>query len=111
MLRKTVSIILAVSFIAMASSGMMMFFTGNIAYQLKMHPVHNVFGLIMVIAGIIHFILNIAPLAASVRRRKLALTGGVMVVLMIVLYAAGLHRTMDPVTVQKISDIMREQGH
>ena len=57
--RKIISVLLTVSFFAMASSGFLMLMNKGFAFQLKMHPVHNTFGILMVLLGGIHVILNL----------------------------------------------------
>lgn len=47
MFRKIVAITLAVSFVAMATSGLMMFSINKTSFTLQMHPVHKLFGLLM----------------------------------------------------------------
>ncbi|HAN60078.1 MAG TPA: hypothetical protein DCQ11_04415 [Gammaproteobacteria bacterium] len=54
MFRKLVAVTLFVSFIAMATSGLMMFFIEKPSFTIQMHPVHKLFGLLLVFAVIGH---------------------------------------------------------
>jgi hypothetical protein len=105
-LRRTSSIILVVSFVAMATSGAAMLLVEGLAFQLRMHPVHNVFGLAMVAAGLVHTALNWRPLVAHLRGRRAQLLGGVLAGLLVLLYAAGLGRSLDEGTVRQVDEIL-----
>ena len=54
MFRKLVAVTLFVSFIAMTTSGLMMFFIEKPSFTIQMHPVHKLFGLLLVFAVIGH---------------------------------------------------------
>ena len=51
MYRKFVAITMFVSFVAMSTSGLLMFFIARPSFTLQMHPVHKVFGLVLVLAA------------------------------------------------------------
>ena len=70
MLRRLVAITMLVAFIAMATSGLMMFFIEKPSFTLQMHPVHKLFGLIMVIAGSTHLVLNFRSIKAHLKLRS-----------------------------------------
>jgi len=53
-LSKFVAVTLFVSFIAMATSGMMTFVIERPSFTIQMHPVHKLFGLLMVMAAATH---------------------------------------------------------
>ena len=57
--RKAVSITLLVSLMALASSGIMMIVLNSLEFQLQMHPVHKIFGVLLTIAGALHLYLNL----------------------------------------------------
>ncbi len=50
MARKFFTVSLFISFIAMSTSGMMMFVIEKPSFTIQMHPVHKLFGLIMIIS-------------------------------------------------------------
>lgn len=54
MFRKLVAIVLLVSFGAMSTSGLLMFVIDKTSFTLQMHPVHKLFGLLLVFAALCH---------------------------------------------------------
>ncbi|RLA09350.1 MAG: hypothetical protein DRQ54_02980 [Gammaproteobacteria bacterium] len=89
--RKLIGITLFVSFIAMATSGMMMFVIEKPSFTIQMHPVHKLFGLIMIAAVVGHLSFNYRTLLNYVKTTAVAVLGGVLVVLMVVLYGVALN--------------------
>ena len=87
MYRKMVAIALFVSFIAMATSGMMMFFIERPSFTIQMHPVHKLFGLIMIIAIICHLTLNYRSLLRYIKIKSSAFFGGFLVIVLALLYS------------------------
>ena len=61
MFRKLVAVTLFVSFIAMATSGLMMFFIEKPSFTIQMHPVHKLFGLLLVFAVIDGLVKSLHP--------------------------------------------------
>ena len=59
MLRKTTATALTVSFVGIATSGILMLINKRVAAQLGMMSVHEISGIIMLITGLIHLGLNI----------------------------------------------------
>ena len=51
-----------------------------------MHPVHKLFGLLMVVAAIIHISLNYRSLFNHIKTKSTAIYGGIMVILLVLLY-------------------------
>jgi len=86
MFRKTVSIALFVSFIAMATSGLLMFFIEKPSFTIQMHPVHKIFGLLMVFAVISHLTLNYRALLKHLKTRSVSIFGALLIVILILLY-------------------------
>ena len=103
MVRKIAAISLAVSFLAMATSGLMMFVVEKPSFTIQMHPVHKLFGLLMIAAAIAHIWLNYRGLLHHLKTRPVAIYGCVLVVLLVCLYGvviynkvpAGLAEKMD----------------
>ena len=91
MIRKLSAIALAVSFIAIATSGMMMFVIEKPSFTLQMHPVHKLFGLVMVVSALIHLSLNYRALLNHLRTRGSALFGVVLVAALTVMYGVALN--------------------
>jgi hypothetical protein len=94
-LRRASSITMAVAFVALAASGLLMLFVDRLEVQLRMHPVHNVFGLIMVVAGGVHVAFNWKALDVHLRRRSALVMGIVLTGVMVLLLVEGLTRPLD----------------
>lgn len=108
MYRKIVAITLGVSFVAMATSGLMMFFINQTSFTLQMHPVHKLFGLLLVVAAVLHIILNIKPLLNHLKARSVAITGGVLTVVLILLYGLAINNPIPPETAEKLDALSHE---
>ncbi|PKN28585.1 MAG: hypothetical protein CVU64_12535 [Deltaproteobacteria bacterium HGW-Deltaproteobacteria-21] len=111
MVKKYTSTILLISLIALGSSGLMMMFLDSFAFQLRMHPVHNIFGIIMCISGCLYICLNFQPLKNYLKERQILIAGISLAVVLMFLYAIGLHRPIDPAFVDKIEGVMLELRH
>ncbi|MDZ4294012.1 MAG: DUF4405 domain-containing protein [Hydrogenophaga sp.] len=94
MIRKLAAIGLFVSFLAMASSGMMMFVIEKPSFTIQMHPVHKLFGLLMIITVVAHLSFNYRALLNHLKTRSVAWAGGVLVVLLVVLYGVALNNQL-----------------
>ena len=70
MLRRLTAVTLLVSFVAMMTSGLMIFVIERPSFTLQMHPVHKTFGLLMVVAMLSHLVLNWRPISAHLRFRS-----------------------------------------
>lgn len=102
--RKIASTTLLVSFIALASSGLMMMFIGSFEFNLRMHPVHKIFGLVMVVSGIFHVIYNFKSIKKYLTSQRLLIFVLVMMVIMGLLYVAGFKRTIDPAMIEQVEE-------
>lgn len=107
-LRRISSITLAVAFVAMATSGVFMLAVDRYGSQLRMHPVHNVFGIIMVVAGLLHAVFNWKTLAAHLRLRWSMILSVVLAGVMVLLLIDGITRRVDVEVTRKIDDILSE---
>ncbi len=94
MYRKIVAVALFVSFIAMATSGLMMFFIEKPSFTIQMHPVHKLFGLVMILSVIGHLSFNLKSIVSYVKNRSVAIFGGVMVCLLVMLYGVALNNAV-----------------
>lgn len=90
MFRKLVATALFVSFIAMSTSGLMMFFIEKPSFTLQMHPVHKLFGLVMVVSVVCHLFLNYRSLWNHLKTRRVAVFGGVLVAALVFLYSVAM---------------------
>jgi len=91
MFRKITAATLMVSFVAMASSGMMMFVIEKPSFTIQMHPVHKLFGLLMIAAVISHLSFNYKGLLNYLKTKRVAIYGNVLVVLLVVLYGVAMN--------------------
>jgi len=87
MFRKIVAVALFVSFIAMSTSGLMMFFIERPSFTIQMHPVHKFFGIIMILSVIGHLSFNLKSILHYLKTRTIAIFAGVMVSVLVLLYA------------------------
>lgn len=86
MFRRLVAMALLVSFVAMATSGLMMFVVEKPSFTLQMHPVHKLFGLVMVVAAASHLTLNWRSIRAHLKFRSGALAAALLTVALVALY-------------------------
>jgi len=91
MVRKLTAITLAVSFVAMSTSGLMMFVIEKPSFTIQMHPVHKLFGLILIFAVISHLFFNYKSLLEYLRNNWNALYGLFLVMFLIILYGVVLN--------------------
>lgn len=90
MLRRIAAVSLAVSFVAMATSGLMMYVVEKPSFTIQMHPVHKVFGLLMVAAAVTHLTLNFRGLVNHLKTRSIAVYGSVLVAALVLLYGVAI---------------------
>ncbi len=108
MLKKAVSVLLVVSFVALATSGMMMIFLNSMAFQLQMHPVHKIFGILMSICGCFHIYFNFKSIKNYLKQKKLALVAVTMTSLLVFLFAIGLNKPLNQKVITEIEQSMSQ---
>jgi len=91
MFRKIVGVTLLVAFIAMSTSGIMMMVIEKPSFTLQMHPVHKIFGLIMILAVIAHLSFNYRVLLGYMKVRSVSVYTGAAVVVLVLLYGVALN--------------------
>lgn len=91
MIRKLAAIGLFVSFLAMSTSGMMMFVIEKPSFTIQMHPVHKLFGVLMIVSVIAHLSFNYRALLNHVKTRAAAWVGGVLIVMLVALYGVAMN--------------------
>lgn len=106
MLRKCVSITMVFSLIALSSSGLLMIILNSFSFQLQMHPVHKIFGVIMILAGSIHLYLNFKPIKVYLKNRKVLILASILSILLILLFAVGLSKPIDQEKVKQVQQLM-----
>ena len=92
MLRKIAAVSLAISFVAMATSGIMMFVVEKPSFTIQMHPVHKVFGILMILAAVTHLSLNFRGLVNHLKTRSVAVYGSVLVAALVLLYGVAIQK-------------------
>jgi len=102
-----VSLTLLVSIVALSTSGISMIVLGSLEFQLQMHPVHKIFGILLTLSGAFHVYYNFAAIKKYLSKRKPMLFALVLTFIMIALYAIGMSKPIDPVKVQQIETIMK----
>lgn len=96
MFRKFVAVTLMVSFIAMATSGMMMMIIEKPSFSIQMHPVHKLFGFIMILAVIAHLTFNMKSLMMYLKTKSVAILGCVLIVILVLLYGVVINNKLPP---------------
>lgn len=91
MFRKIVAVALFVSFIAMSTSGLLMFFIEKPSFTIQMHPVHKLFGLILILSVIGHLSFNLKSIIHYVKNKSVAVFGGVMVCMLVLVYGVAMN--------------------
>ncbi len=94
MLRKIVAAVLLVSLVAMATSGVLMLAVGRPSFTMQMHPVHKLFGILMMVAAVTHIVLNRRALLACLRVRQVALVFGAGAALLVLLYGVAANNSL-----------------
>lgn len=110
MLRKTTDIALFVSFIAMATSGMLMFVIERPSFTIQMHPVHKLFGLVMTAAAIVHIILNWRSIMLHIRTASMKIFGAALVVALVVMYGVAINNSLPPDMARQLDGIAAQRG-
>ena len=108
MFRQLVAITLLISFIAMSTSGLMMFFINQTSFTLQMHPVHKLFGLLMVIAAISHIVLNFKSILNHLKNKWGVVVGSILVVILVLLYSVALNHSVPPELATKLDNLAKQ---
>ncbi len=108
MLRQCISITLVLSLIALGVSGLLMIILNSFSFQLQMHPVHKIFGIIMVIAGSLHLYLNLKPIKNYLKNSRVLVFGVIMSALLMVLLIAGVNKPLDPELIEQVQQLMSQ---
>lgn len=106
MLRQYVSITLIFSLIAVGVSGLLMIVLNSFSFQLQMHPVHKVFGIMMVLSGSLHIGLNANPVRSYLKNKNVLVYGAILSVFLILLFVVGLNKPMDQANIELIEQTM-----
>lgn len=96
MFRRIVAMAMLVSFVAMATSGAMMFVIEKPSFTLQMHPVHKLFGVVMVVSALAHMTLNFKSIKAHLRFRSALVAVSVLTLALVLLYGAAMNNAVAP---------------
>ena len=110
-LRKYISTILLFSLIALGSSGLLMIFLNSFAFKLRMHHVHEIFGIIMCVSGGFHIYLNFKPIKNYLKEKQILIASIMLSLILILLYAAGLNKPIDAKFIEKIEGVISQIEH
>lgn len=108
MTRRLIALTLLVSFIAIASSGLLMLVVDQPSFSLRLHPVHKLFGILMVVAGSIHLLLNQTALRAHLRQRAAVLWASALALLLVSTYALVIFNPVDAKVAGRLDAAARE---
>jgi len=111
MFRKIVSITLLVSLVALSSSGILMIVLGSFEFQLQMHPVHKIFGILLTLSGAFHLYYNFGAIRKYLGDKKIVLVAVFLTFIMVALYAIGTAKPLDKAKIQQIEAIMKTLEH
>lgn len=84
--RAITAIVLFVSFIAMSTSGLLMLVIDRPSFSIRMHPVHKLFGVLLILGVLGHLSLNYRALLAHTRQRAAAWVGAALAVILVLVY-------------------------
>lgn len=107
MFRQFISLTLLVSLVALSSSGILMIVLNSFEFQLQMHPVHKIFGVLLTLSGAFHVYYNFGAIKKYLSKKKMMFFTLVMTFLMVALYAVGTAKPLDKQKIQQIEEIMR----
>lgn len=108
MFRKFVAAALLVSFTAMATSGLLMIFVGKTSFTIQMHPVHILFGFLMIAAALAHLTLNMKPLLNHLKNFRAAIFTTVLTAALVGLYAAALSNSVPDELAQPLNALSEQ---
>jgi drug/metabolite transporter (DMT)-like permease len=102
-----ISLTLLVSLVALSTSGIAMIVLGSFEFQLQMHPVHKIFGILLTLSGAFHLYYNFAAIKKYLGKKKMMLFALLLTFLLVALYAIGMSKPLDSEKIQQIEAIMQ----
>lgn len=85
-----------VSFIALSTSGVMMFVIEMPSFTLRMHPVHRMFGIVMTVAAMAHITLNFRSIKTHLRFTSAIVAVSFLTAFLVVLYGVAWNNIVPP---------------
>ena len=105
MFRKTIAIILLVSFVAISTSGVAMLIVGKASFTLRMHPVHLLFGVLFVLSASCHLFLNFKNIVLYLKTKMLIVVLSALTILLVSLYAMALSHDLPEPMKKELNDL------
>lgn len=107
MIRRLTTPVLLVAFIGMASSGLMMLIVDLPSFTLRLHPVHKVFSIVLVLAVGLHLFTQAATLRRRLKDPAARCTAGLVMLLLVVCYALAWMNPVVPQQAQQLDEMAR----
>ena len=79
---------------------------GSFEFNLQMHPVHKIFGVLLTLSGACHLYYNFGAIKKYLGQKKMIIFAVFMTFVMLALYGIGFSKPLDPVKIQQIEQIM-----
>jgi len=111
MFKKYISTILLFSLIALGSSGLLMIFLNSLEFRIRLHPVHEIFGIIMCVSAFFHIYFNFKSIKNYLKEKQLLIASILLTVVLIFLYAVGLNKPIDAQFIEKIEALISQLEH
>jgi hypothetical protein len=111
MWRRLTAMGLFVSFVAMATSGGMMFVVEQPSFTIAMHPVHKLFGLLMVVCACSHIWLNRHAIGQHVRQRSAAIVLVILTMMLTLLYGVTMQTDRNTPVAQELDKLGKQFEH
>ena len=92
MIRKITAVSLLVSFVAMSTSGITMLVISRPSFTMQMHPVHILFGIILIISVLSHLTFNYKSLLSYLKSKIPLVVLSILTVFLVVAYGISLNK-------------------
>jgi len=107
MIRRLTTPVLLVAFLGMASSGLMMLVVDQPSFTLRMHPVHKLFGIVLVAAVGVHLCTQAATLRRHLKAPAVRSVAGLVLTLLVICYALAWMNPVASEQAQQIDEMAR----
>ncbi|WP_027474191.1 DUF4405 domain-containing protein [Curvibacter gracilis] len=107
MMRRLTTSVLLVAFVGMASSGLMMLVVDQPSFTMRLHPVHKVFGILLVAAVGVHLFTQAATLRRHLKAPVARSVAGLVLTLLVICYALAWMNPVAPESAQQLDDMAR----
>jgi len=107
MMRRLTTSVLLVAFVGMASSGLMMMVVDQPSFTLRLHPVHKVFGIVLVAAVGMHLFTQLPHLMRHLKAPAPRCVAGLVLLLLVTCYALAWMNPVAPEQAQQLDDMAR----